>query len=48
MNSDPLNYIFGILRYISNNISISNRNNINNNNNIVEIFITSGQAYSCS
>jgi len=33
MNSDPLNYIFGILRYISNNISISNRNNVNNNNN---------------
>jgi hypothetical protein len=27
MESDPLNYIFGILRYISNNISISNNNN---------------------
>ena len=39
MESDPLNYIFGILRYISNNISISNRNNINNNNNINENII---------
>jgi len=28
MNSDPLNYIFGILRYISNNISINTNNNI--------------------
>jgi len=29
MNLDPLNYIFGILRYISNNININNNNNIN-------------------
>ena len=30
MDSDPLSYLFGILRYISNNININNNNNNNN------------------
>ena len=38
MESDPLNYIFGILRYISNNISISNKNNNNLNDHIIKAF----------
>jgi len=38
MNSDPLNYIFGILRYISNNISISNKNNKNLEEQIIKAF----------
>ena len=38
MNSDPLNYIFGILRYISNNISISNKNNNNLNDHVIKAF----------
>ena len=37
MNSDPLNYIFGILRYIYNNISINNNNN-NINDRIIKAF----------
>ena len=37
MNLDPLNYIFGILRYISNNISINNNNN-NINDRIIKAF----------
>jgi hypothetical protein len=37
MNSDPLNYIFGILRYISNNININNHNN-NINDRIIKAF----------
>ena len=37
MNFDPLNYIFGILRYISNNISINNNNN-NINDRIIKAF----------
>ena len=38
MNSDPLNYIFGILRYISNNISISNKNNKNLEEQVIKAF----------
>lgn len=38
MNSDPLNYIFGILRYISNNISISNKNNKNLEEHTIKAF----------
>jgi hypothetical protein len=38
MNSDPLNYIFGILRYISNNININNHNNNNINERIIKAF----------
>jgi hypothetical protein len=38
MNSDPLNYIFGILRYISNNININNHNNNNINDRIIKAF----------
>ena len=39
MDSEPLNYIFGILRYISNNININNHNNNNNiNDRIIKVF----------
>ena len=38
MNSDPLNYIFGILRYIFNNISVSNKNNKNLEEQVIKAF----------
>lgn len=39
MESDPLSYLFGILKYITNNIIINNNNNYKNNNNINEPII---------
>jgi hypothetical protein len=38
MESDPLNYIFGILRYISNTINVNNHNNNNINDRIIKAF----------
>lgn len=38
MESDPLNYIFGILRYISNTINVNNHNNNNINERIIKAF----------
>lgn len=38
MESDPLSYIFGILRYISNTINVNNHNNNNINDRIIKAF----------